>query len=139
MQNKPTYGMTSQEAAALYLSEGRTDDPGLASMLDYAKKQPELLIPKGRVGELAYKPAQLVIDDPDDAERIRLRNLIGFDVEVIIDDDINQATLLDTEYMYKVRTKLTDDPEVNAVKLSKAMIKLQKKHNKRVLEGERDD
>lgn len=123
-------GMTSTEAAALYLSDGKTDDPGLASMLDYAKKQPELLIPKGRIGEAAYKPAPLVIEDPDELERQRLRNLIGFDVDVTIDEKTGKATLTDKQYKYQVRVTLGKKEQTQAKQLSKAIIKLKVKHDR---------
>ncbi len=123
-------GLTSREAAALYLSDGKTDDPALASMLDYAKKQPELLIPKGLIGETKYKPAQLVIEDPDEVERKQLRDAIGFDYKVTIKD--KKATVRDLETEKMTSCKLTDDYQVNAANLTKAVLRLKNLHDKYV-------
>ena len=127
---KPSYGMTSQEAAALYLSGGHTTDPELASMLDYAKKQPELLIPKGTIPMTDYEPAKLIIDDPEDNERIRLRNQIGFDVTVLVTS--KQATLKDTEHKLATRCYLTGDAEVDGQSMSQAMLRLKAKYRRYV-------
>jgi len=128
MSNNP-YGMTSREAAALYLSEGHTTDPDLASMLDAAKKQPELLIPRGSIPEATYKPAQLVIDDPDEAERKRLRGLIGFDYEVELEDKKAVITAKGTKLFTVAR--LSGDEEADAKRLSQAVLRLKAKYERR--------
>jgi hypothetical protein len=131
MSNNP-YGMTSREAAALYLSDGYTDDAELASMLDAAKKQPELLMPRGVLPQKDYQPPALTIEDADNEERIRLRNAIGFDVEVKIDPIKNRATLKDTELKLYTRCTLSDDADEAAAAMSKAMIRLKTKHDAKV-------
>ena len=128
-KSKQPYGITSQEAAALYLSDGQTDDPGLASMMDYAKKQPELLVPKGYVGERTYEPPKLVIEDPDAVERTALRNAIGFDYEVTITG--NKVTVTNTETSRKTKCVLTGDETVDAASITNAVMRLKRIHDKR--------
>lgn len=130
MSPKQTYGMTSTEAAALYLSDGHTTDHELASMLDYAKKQPELLLPKGTIPMKDYEPPKLVIDDPDETERKALRDRIGFDVVVKIDLDKKRATFTDTELNLITRCKLYEHDQINGMNMASAMLRLKTKHDK---------
>ena len=126
MKPDQPYGMTSREAAALYLSGGATDDPGLASMLDYAKKQPELLIPKGYVGMVDYEAPKLVIDNPDKKERQALRNAIGFDYDVVLQAKRALVTTIIEVNGGKLQTttKLTGDSQTDSLNIAKAVIRL---------------
>ena len=126
MQPKQPHGMTSREAAALYLSGGVTDDPGLASMLDYAKKQPELLIPKGYVGMIDYEAPKLVIENPDEQERQALRNALGFDFTV--DLQAKRAVIHATGTRLKTIAKLTGSEAVDSANITAAVVRLKVKY-----------
>ena len=128
MKPDQPYGMTSREAAALYLSGGATDDPGLASMLDYAKKQPELLIPKGYVGMVDYEAPKLVIDDPDANKRRDISKKLGFDFSVELDVDNHKATFKNAEYKLTTRCKLSGSSLVDASNMAAAVLRLQTKY-----------
>ena len=125
MKPDQPHGMTSREAAALYLSDGQTDDPGLASMMDYAKKQPELLIPKGYVGMVDYEAPKLVIDDPDVTDRIALRNALGFDFTVDLQD--KRAVVHATGTNLKTIAKLVNDYPTDSAAVSAAVMRLKTK------------
>jgi hypothetical protein len=130
IHGQKTGGMTSTEAAALYLSEGRTTDPALASMLDYAKKQPDLLIPKGHMLMKDYEPAKLVIDDPDEKERIRLRELIGFDIDVTINEETCKAMFKARDTKLSTRCNLTGDADTDSAQMTRAMLRLKAKYER---------
>ena len=122
MKPDQPHGMTSTEAAALYLSDGQTDDPGLASMMDYAKKQPGLLLPKGYVGMVDYEPAKLVIDDPDVTDRIALRNELGFDFTVDLQD--KRAVVHATGTNLKTIAKLVGNDVADSTSIGAAVMRL---------------
>lgn len=127
MLNNPL-SMTSVEAAALYLSQGKTTDPVLADMYDRAEGHPELLLPKGTIPERDYQPPALVIEDPEVAERKRLHQAIGFDMEVVINEAKSKVVFKDLERGYTTRCKLTDDEAANSVAMSRAVLRLKTKH-----------
>jgi len=113
-QRRPT--MTSVEAAALLISEGRTTDPEKASLLQDGK-----------------------ILDPDGLTRAHFRRAMGFDYSVLHDDKIGKWIIRDDELGIQVMTPYSDDSdETNAERIAKACIKLKAKHDrqKNALEGE---
>jgi hypothetical protein len=99
--------MTSLEAAALILSEGKTTDVEQAELMASGK-----------------------LMDPDALERAYYRRLFGFDVTVLVDEAKHQAIVRDDELGLTVKFSWLEDDtnDGNAKRLSKACIKLMKKH-----------
>ena len=101
--------LSSTEFAALLVSEGRTTDVTMANAL-----------------------ADGYPIDPDQLERAFYRRAIGFDVDIRIDPDSKKAIVTDLELGLKTTCTYLDGDEnidTNAQRLSKAVMKLKKKHD----------
>jgi len=113
---KPKHTMTSREAAALLVSGGTTTDADVANMI-----------------------ADGSILDPDKLTRAHFRRAIGFDFDVV--EEKHRFLVKDKATGQTLTVALTDNNDVNASKLSKAVMKLKRIHDKQqqlsdVVEGE---
>lgn len=109
MKNRPT--MTSVEAAALLISEGKTTDPEQASLMQDGK-----------------------LLDPDNLERAHFRRALGFDFSVLHDDKLGKWIIRDDELGIKVMTPMskTGDQNEDAQHIANACVKLKTKHDKQL-------
>jgi hypothetical protein len=113
--DKPKTGLTSVEAAALYLSNGRTKDPTLAGIID-----------ENRQNEL----------DMDGLQRAHLRRMMGFDFEIQIMSRAILVTAKGKGKLLRTRAKMyPGDIEAGQItneaavdRLVEACVRLKQKH-----------
>lgn len=104
---KPKLTMTSREAAALLVSGGITDDADKANLM--------------AAGQLL---------DPDKLERAHYRRMLGFDVDIVIQEDKHKAFIKDRETRNQVGIVWKADNNAdNAARLAKAVMKLKRMHD----------
>lgn len=108
---KPT--MTSQEAAALLLSGGKTSDVEEANLMDQGK-----------------------LLDPDALERAYYRRALGFDVDIEYSQAAHKAYVRDLEFGLVVTCPYEDDINGNAQYLARAVMKLKRMHDKQAKRSE---
>lgn len=102
--------MTSVQAAALMLSEGRTEDKELAELMDEGK-----------------------LLDPDLLIRSGIQRAVGFDFTLLREDENDRYVIRDDEMPgISVTCQLEADFNNQAARLAKAVVKLKKMHERAV-------
>lgn len=105
---QPKKGMTSVEAAALYLSNGQTRDPELAVQIN---------------DDVAHT------FDIDALERAAIRRNVGFDFSVNIDTKRHRFLCTNDETGYKTTAYYQDMDEKAIKRLVRALGRLKKQHD----------
>lgn len=105
--HKPKTTMTSLEAAALILSEGKTTDVEQAELMSEGK-----------------------LLDPDALTRAHFRRMLGFDFSITVDEERHKIIARDDERGYKTSaTWVKDDDAGNSRRMAKAAMRLKKLHD----------